>query len=136
MSKTLKPASGRSENKMKVQDTVRELRLKEWALQIKECQESGLSVVDWCAQNGVGYKNYYYRLRKVREELLNCAETTTPSAGSLISHQVKKPVFAELAAPNRYAVAVTLRIGRHNLEIHNGADASTVESVLRMLVDL
>ncbi len=44
-------------------------RLHEWAAQIKDCQNrpAGMSVVDWCAHNGITKANYYYRLRRVRE---------------------------------------------------------------------
>lgn len=48
-------------------------RLQEWAAQIRDCQSrpEGMSVVDWCTQNGITKGNYYYRLRRVREACLN-----------------------------------------------------------------
>ena len=48
-------------------------RLQEWAAQIRECQSrpAGMSVAGWCADNGITKANYYYRLRRVRE---NCLE--------------------------------------------------------------
>ncbi len=51
-----------------------QFRLQEWAAQIKECQNrpAGMSVVEWCACNGITKANYYYRLRRVREA---CLET-------------------------------------------------------------
>ena len=44
-------------------------RLKEWAEQIRECQNrpAGMSVVDWCASHDITKANYYYRLRRVRQ---------------------------------------------------------------------
>ena len=47
-------------------------RLKEWAEQIRECQNrpAGMSVVDWCATCGITKANYYYRLRRVRQACL------------------------------------------------------------------
>ena len=47
-------------------------RLKEWAEQIRECQNrpAGMSVVDWCATRGITKANYYYRLRCVRQACL------------------------------------------------------------------
>ena len=52
-------------------------RLKEWAEQIRECQNrpAGMSVVDWCATQGITKANYYYRLRRVR---LACLESLPP----------------------------------------------------------
>ena len=47
-------------------------RLQEWAAQIRDCQNrpAGMSVVSWCACNGITKANYYYRLRRVREACL------------------------------------------------------------------
>lgn len=54
-------------------------RLKEWAEQIRECQNrpAGMSVVDWCATHGITKANYYYRLRRVRQA---CLENLPPEA--------------------------------------------------------
>lgn len=58
-----------------------QFRLKEWAAQIKDCQNrpSGMSVVDWCACNGITKGNYYYRLRRVREAYLESVSQETPA---------------------------------------------------------
>ncbi len=56
-------------------------RLKEWAEQIRECQNrpTGMSVVDWCATQGITKANYYYRLRRVRQA---CLENLPPEAAA------------------------------------------------------
>ena len=48
-----------------------ELRHREWREQIRECQDSGQTVTEWCSSNGIKLSTYYTRLRKVREELLS-----------------------------------------------------------------
>ncbi|WP_251500281.1 IS66 family insertion sequence element accessory protein TnpA [Otoolea muris] len=55
-------------------------RLKEWAEQIRECQNrpAGMSVVDWCASHGITKANYYYRLRRVRQVCLENLPPETP----------------------------------------------------------
>lgn len=52
-------------------------RLQEWAAQIRECQNrpADMSVVDWCASQGITKANYYYRLRRVRQA---CLENLPP----------------------------------------------------------
>ncbi len=44
-------------------------RLNQWAEQIRECNNrpQGMTVDDWCLENGITRANYYWRLRKVRE---------------------------------------------------------------------
>ena len=56
-------------------------RLKEWAEQIRECQNrpAGMSVVDWCASHGITKANYYYRLRRVRQVCLENLPPETPA---------------------------------------------------------
>lgn len=43
-----------------------DFRLREWAAQIRECQNrpAGMSVVGWCACHGITKTNYYYWLRE------------------------------------------------------------------------
>ena len=48
----------------------KKIRLQKWKQQIEEQKSSGLTVQEWCRQNGVNDKTYYYRLRQVREKCL------------------------------------------------------------------
>lgn len=62
-------------------------RLREWAEQIRECNNRphGMTVDDWCQSRGITKANYYWRLRKVREELLKAVDPA--------------PAFVELKSP-------------------------------------
>ena len=62
-------------------------RLREWAEQIHDCNNRphGMTVDEWCQGQGITKANYYWRLRKVREELLKVTDTI--------------PAFAEWKAP-------------------------------------
>lgn len=55
-----------------------EVRLQEWSAQIEAQQASGQTVQQWCAENGINLKPYYYRLRKVREQFLNSSPAIVP----------------------------------------------------------
>ena len=56
----------------------REMRLHEWRMQIEEQQASGTTVQQWCADNGINSKTYYYRLRRVREQCIDTAPSIVP----------------------------------------------------------
>lgn len=56
----------------------REIKLREWAEQIKAQQESGMTVQQWCAENGVNAKTYYYHLRRVREQCVEAEPAIVP----------------------------------------------------------
>ena len=49
-----------------------EVRLKQWTEMVRQRNESGLNVSQWCRQNGINQKTYYYRLNRVRKAL--CGE--------------------------------------------------------------
>ena len=48
-----------------------DLLMREWAQMVRECRSSGLTVKEWCANNGVNIKTYYYRLKRVRNYMCN-----------------------------------------------------------------
>lgn len=46
-----------------------DIKWHKWEEQIKSRAASGLTVREWCRQNNVNEKTYYYHLREVREKL-------------------------------------------------------------------
>lgn len=77
----------------------RQIRLMEWAEQIRDCQNrpKEMDVAAWCAQHGITKANYYYRLKRVRKACLDLL----PDTGA--------PAFIELPVPRRKSSeAVTL----------------------------
>lgn len=58
-----------------------QVRLQQWAEQIKDCQNrpADMKVDVWCAQHGLTKANYYYRLRRVREACLTACENVGSS---------------------------------------------------------
>ena len=90
-----------------------------WAGKISECRSSGLSVKTWCKENGVCEQTYY----KWQRRLFDMAQA---------QQEVR---FAEATPPVVHCgnVAVTVRIAGAEADIHTGADAAAVETVLRIL---
>ena len=122
---------------MTAQKVSRQMRLQEWARQIEDCEHSGMTVSDWCEQNGVGYKNYYYRKRRIREEFIDTVGTEavlTLSKG--ITQAIEAPVFTKLPVSqitDSQGLAATVQIGTYRAEINNGADIDTIDGLLRTL---
>ena len=48
----------------------------ERAERIRQCSESGLTVSEWCRENGINIKTYYYHLRKLRKDI--CEQIPVP----------------------------------------------------------
>ena len=96
-------------------------RLENWTTRIMACRSSGMTVRAWCRENGLSEKTYYYWQRRLFQAL---SEQQT----------VYKTAFAEVTTPVcSGSVAVTVRIAGAVADIHPGADAATVETVLRIL---
>ena len=52
----------------------KEVKLAQWAEMVRQRNESGLTVTDWCKQNGIKLKTYYYRLKRIRQAVYNDIE--------------------------------------------------------------
>ena len=91
-----------------------------WAGRISECRNSGQNVKAWCKENGI-CEQTYYRWQKRLFEMAKAQQEIQ---------------FAEVTPvqPVRSGnIAVTVRIAGAEADICNGADAATVETVLRIL---
>lgn len=53
-----------------------QVRSAEWTERIRQCRESGLTVTEWCRENSINPKTYYYHLRKLRKEI--CEQIPVP----------------------------------------------------------
>ena len=56
---------------MKVSEMKRLVRLSEWRSLIIQRSKSGQSIRAWCEENGFTEQQYYYWLRRVRNEALS-----------------------------------------------------------------
>lgn len=115
------------ENGLQKLGVVRRMEL--WSERVQECRSSGKSVREWCRDKGLSEKTYYYWQRRLFKTL-----TESPQ-------QIREPlsaettVFAQITPPTCCCsdIAVTVHIAGIEADIHSGADAATVETVLRIL---
>ena len=91
-----------------------------WAGRISECRSSGQNVKTWCRENGICEQTYY----KWQRRLFEMAQT---------QQEVQFAEVTPVAAIRSSSIAVTVRISGNEADICNGADAATVETVLRVL---
>ena len=54
---------------------VMQIRAASWAAMIKQRNDSGLTIREWCAANGIQESVYYYRLNRLRKMALDVEET-------------------------------------------------------------
>lgn len=65
-------------------------RLREWAETVARCRESGMNNREFCRENGIPEKTFYYRLRQLQEatidqtpKLVELEDPTAPKGGML-----------------------------------------------------
>lgn len=105
-------------NELQTLNTQNKLAL--WAGRISECRSSGQRVKDWCRENGICEQTYYRWQRRLFE----------------MAQAQQEVQFAEITPvqPTHSGnIAVTVRLAGAEADIHSGADATTVEAVLRVL---
>lgn len=86
---------------------------------VKACRSSGRTVKDWCKESGIHEQTYYRWQKRLFE----------------IAKQQQERRFAEVT-PERMdrvdGITVTVRVAGVEVDIRSGADAVTVETVLRV----
>lgn len=115
------------------------VRLREWGQMVKLCQESGLTVTEWCAQNGIKPACYYYRLAQVRKALLNQSHPVSsidqgPTVPTLVKVNIA-PAEQHLSSVPEVAGEhyFRLRYSTAVLEIPVGTVAGDIAEVLKAM---
>jgi L-serine deaminase len=69
--------------------------LRSWEEMIKSCKNSGLTVSEWCRENGINIKTYYYRMRKLRraKEVRTIVPISMPCSNGEIKIQTARFTF-------------------------------------------
>ena len=79
------------------------VRLQQWSELIKAQQASGLTIKQWCEENGIKPNTYYCRLKKIREQF------------------VEAPAIVSLNVPQQQCQS-EIRIGKNDLQISLPSD--------------
>lgn len=109
-----------------------------WMSRIMACRQSGLPDVRWCKENGVTPSSLYYWINKFRDEAIiipdSNSEPAIPYEQDVVPlHIIEKetPETSLIDTP-----AIVLHMGSITLDIHNGADETTIRSAVQALRQL
>lgn len=105
-------------------------RKEQWARLIQECQNSGLTIKNWCSQNGVSEHAYYYWLRRIRESAF---PRHLPEAHNESTNPI---VFAPLRVkeePSSVHSPIIIHMPNADIEVGEGSSLRTLEMVLSAL---
>lgn len=109
-------------------------RVAEWKEKVAACRSSGQTVRNWCEEAGISPKKYYYWERAV---LAEAEKQLAVAESSRRPNFVAVPALVGQRAPEKEetALAAKVRKGGVEVEIYGGAEAETIELLLRVLKD-
>ena len=112
-----------------IREVKTELRHREWAEQIQECQSSGMTVTAWCKEKGISQHTYYSRLNVVRKELLKRAGIVPLSVSQSVTcttAAVQTQCVADSAEPGKPEPAVPQKtiVRKDGIEVEMPPDIS------------
>lgn len=59
----------------KIGSIKKELKHRRWQEMYESYISSGKNVTEWCAENGISKKTFYYRLRQIRKDMIETVES-------------------------------------------------------------
>ena len=115
------------------------IRLREWSRMVKDCQESGMTVNEWCKQNDLKPTCYYYRLAQLRKEILDqnkllpgpAQEASIPTLVKVdvAPAEIQQPVIRSASAGQFFQLQYKGAV----LDIPVGTDAEDIAEVLKAM---
>ena len=109
-----------------------QVRLNQWSAMVQEREDSGLSVKAFCKETGIAPKTYYYRLRRLREAALKCAQSG--NAQSALS----QPELVQYTPPTGYVLdptpqSIVIRTSSTTVEIPVTTNPEVVAAAVSFL---
>ena len=96
-------------------------QLAEWAQRVEACRKSGQKVSEWCTEQGIPVSTYYSWQRKVFQAVTTEAEVCFTE------------ISARSAGRGTAGTAASIESGALRIEIHAGADAETIRTIIQAL---
>ncbi|NLC66832.1 MAG: hypothetical protein GX752_07895 [Clostridium sp.] len=104
----------------------------QWIEIVKKHAQSGQSIKEWCEENNISRTKFYYWQRVIREEALIKAGTLAVT-GQAQFVEVKQTISEVKPKSNKQDTCAILRSNGNEIEILNGADPNTLETVLKLI---
>jgi len=111
--------------------TAKQYRLQQWTEQIHACRNrpAGMSVEEWCGEQGITKATYYYRLRCVREA---CLEGLRPGEMVPVSRALMA-ACQEKEKESSQQGGLDLEWNHYTIHVTVDTDPSLLASVLRVI---
>ena len=106
---------------MDVNAVKHQAKLLEWKDRVADCRSSGMSVKEWCEENGCSPKTYYRWEQEILGKVRQIAKTQSQPV--LAELPLTKPVQDCSLKRDVFVPAAVIRIGQMELELSNTVSA-------------
>ena len=117
---------------MNVSKVTHQVKLDRWTTLLNEQKSSGLSVKDWCSQNGISRDRFFYWKRKLKESLIESVlpdivpvaiPASTPGCTTLTTCTTPKTPYTDFH--------VRLTIHDVSIELGSGASEQLISGIIK-----
>lgn len=109
---------------MKPSEVKQENQLQQWSMMVRQQKESGLTVKQWCSDQGISKYAFYDRRRKLRQVACTALEEAQPV-------QLVEVPLSEAAPVS--GIQLQIKLSRGTVELSN-ADPDMLERILRVMM--
>ena len=94
-------------------------RLAEWSRRVEACRSSGLSVGQWCRENGIAVSTYFSWQKKVFQALKEVQEVSFAEVPIMEHSQFSGHIVA------------AMEVSGVRIQVYEGADGATLQAILQ-----
>ena len=119
----------------RIREIKKQVRHKELAAMVQECQTSGKNVEEWCNENGINISTYYKRLNVIRTELIEESENQSivPVSVSAAVSDASNSVIADTVKECSCEDKIMMRKNGIEIELSQNISSDTILALLRGL---
>ncbi len=110
----------------------RQYKLQKWTEIIRTCRSSGLTVAKWCEENSVTPSNYYYWLKRVRQNACDTLPAVNNHSNTIVPLVIEESITPDKIVSDQ-SYALRLIVSGYTLEFSNDASPILIENALKVL---
>jgi len=114
-----------------MQQARHELLKAKWMEIIKEQRKSGLAIRKWCEINQISAHSFFYWSKVIRQDSLVKAGTMAVTGQACFTEITSEE--GRQQSPHQSGICAVIRSHGNEVEIHNGADIATLQSILGLI---
>ena len=112
---------------MDVNAVKHQAKLLEWKDRVADCRSSGMSVKEWCEENGCSPKTYYRWEQEILGKVRQIAKTQSERVVAVLA--LPKPVQDCSLKRDVCVATAVIRIGQMELELSNTVSAELLSQL-------